>query len=86
MKAKRTGISLFKKKKQKKNCSRLQVAMKRINENVESTKMKGMIRNVLRISKAVTWRCSGKGVLKNFAKFTGKHLCQSLIFNKVAVH
>ena len=24
-----------------------------------------------------------KGVLKNFAKFTGKHLCQSLIFNEV---
>ena len=24
-----------------------------------------------------------KGVIKNFAKFTGKHLCQSL-FNKVA--
>ena len=24
-----------------------------------------------------------KGVLKNFAKFTGKHLCQSLFFNKV---
>ena len=23
------------------------------------------------------------GVLKNFAKFTGKHLCQSLFFNKV---
>ena len=30
-------------------------------------------------------RCSiRKGVLKNFAKFTAKHLCQSLIFNKVA--
>ena len=30
-------------------------------------------------------RCSGKkGVLRNFAKFTGKHLCQSLFFNKVA--
>ena len=34
--------------------------------------------------------CSGKrcsvisGVLKNFAKFTGKHLCQRLFFNKVA--
>ena len=33
--------------------------------------------------------CSGgkplkKGVLKNFAKFTGKHLCHSLFFNKVA--
>ena len=25
-----------------------------------------------------------KGVLRNFAKFTGKHLCQSLFFNKVA--
>ena len=25
-----------------------------------------------------------KGVLRNFAKFTGKHLCQSLIFKKVA--
>ena len=25
-----------------------------------------------------------KGVLGNFAKFTGKHLCQSLYFNKVA--
>ena len=30
-------------------------------------------------------RCSiRRGVLKNFAKFTGKHLCQSLFFNKVA--
>ena len=25
-----------------------------------------------------------KAVLRNFAKFTGKHLCQSLFFNKVA--
>ena len=25
-----------------------------------------------------------KGVLKNFAKFTGKHLCRSLFFNKNA--
>ena len=25
-----------------------------------------------------------KGVFRNFAKFTGKHLCQSLFFNKVA--
>ena len=24
-----------------------------------------------------------KGVLKDFAKFTGKHLCQSLFLNKV---
>ena len=25
-----------------------------------------------------------KFILKNFAKFTGKHLCQGLFFNKVA--
>ena len=35
------------------------------------------------------WSCrpevfSEKGVPKNFAKFTGKHLCRSLILNKVA--
>ena len=30
-------------------------------------------------------RCSvKKGVLRNFAKFTGKHLCQNLFFNKIA--
>ena len=30
-------------------------------------------------------RCSvKKGVLRNFAKFAGKHLCQCLFFNKVA--
>ena len=25
-----------------------------------------------------------KGILRNFAKFTGKHLCQRLFFNKVS--
>ena len=35
-------------------------------------------------SKAATGRCSIKiDVLKNFAKFTGKRLCQSPSFNKV---
>ena len=30
-------------------------------------------------------RCSlRKGILRNFAKFTGKHLCQGLLSNKVA--
>ena len=30
-------------------------------------------------------KCSvTRGVLRNFTKFTGKHLCQSLFFNKVA--
>ena len=36
-------------------------------------------------SEAVVQRCSvKKGVFRNFAKFTGKYLCQSLFFNKVA--
>ena len=29
--------------------------------------------------------CYKKGVLRNFAKFTGKHLCQSLFFNRVTL-
>ena len=28
--------------------------------------------------------CIRKGVLRNFSKFTGKHLCQGLFFNTVA--
>ena len=36
-------------------------------------------------NKSNQWRCSfKKGVLKNFAKFTRKHLYQCLFFNKVA--
>ena len=32
-------------------------------------------------------RCSvRKGIFRNFAKFTGKHLCQSLFFNKGKFH
>ena len=34
------------------------------------------------LSKVVVQRCSvKKDALENFAKFTGKHLCQSLFFN-----
>ena len=34
---------------------------------------------------AVVQKCSvKKGILKNFTKFTGKHLCQSLFLSKVA--
>ena len=37
------------------------------------------------IPEAVAWRYSGKKVIfRNFANFTGKYLCQSLFFNKVA--
>ena len=38
------------------------------------------------LTEAVVRRCSvKKDVLRNFAKFTGKRLCQSLFFNKVGV-
>ena len=40
----------------------------------------------LKCTEAVAGRCSvKKDVLRNFTKFTGKHLRQSLVFNKVAV-
>ena len=41
--------------------------------------------NVAETDRSGHRRCSvKKGVLRNFAKFTGKHLCQRLFFNKVA--
>ena len=41
--------------------------------------------NTISSLKAVVQRCFvKKGVLKKFAKFLGKHLYQSLFFNKVA--
>ena len=38
----------------------------------------------IQVIEAVVQRFSVKVVFKNFAKFTGKHLCQSLFFDKVA--
>ena len=41
-------------------------------------------RTMLIISRSSHWRCAiKKGVVKNFAKFTGKHQCQSVFFSKV---
>ena len=49
------------------------------------------LHNVSKWTKVQTWnrsshqRCSVKnGVLRNFAKFAGKHLCQRLFLNKLA--
>ena len=36
------------------------------------------------VKKQPPWCSMKKDVLRNFAKLTGKHLCQSLFFNKVA--
>ena len=41
---------------------------------------------ILTVVRSSQQRCSvTKGVHRNFAKFTGKHLCQSLFLNKVSV-
>ena len=37
------------------------------------------------LDRSINRNCSAKkGVLRNFEKFTGKHLCQGLFFHKVA--
>ena len=43
------------------------------------------LQSILPLYRSSQRRCSiKKCVLRNFAKFTGKHQCQSLFFNKVA--
>ena len=54
----------------------------RSNDTIEGKKT--YLMRILSTARSSHRRCSvGKGVLKNFAKFTGKHLCQSLFFNIV---
>ena len=54
------------------------------NYELVSVKVLRIISNMI-IDRSSQRRCSlKKGVLKNFAKFTGKHLCQSQFFNEVA--
>ena len=61
----------------------------KINKNVliECQKQKSICILKDLIDRSSHWKCSArKGDLGNFAKLTGKHLCQSLFFNKVAPH
>ena len=61
----------------------------KINKNVlvECQKQKSICILKDLIDRSSHWKCSvRKGVLGSFAKFTRKHLCQSLFFNKVAPH
>ena len=61
----------------------------KINKNVliECQKQKSICILKDLIDRSSHSKCSvTKGVLGNFAKFTGKHLCQSLFLNKVAPH
>ena len=61
----------------------------KINKNIliECQKQKSIFILKDLIDRSSHWKCSvRKGAFGNFAKFTGKHLCQSLFFNKVAPH
>ena len=49
-----------------------------------SLKMKDFMNSLTQVSEAVPQRCSVNAILKKFAKFAEKRLCQSLLFNKVA--
>ena len=51
----------------------------------KKARTKKLFKGVSLIISTFYQRCSIiNGVLRNFAKFTAKHLCQSLFFNKVA--
>ena len=53
-------------------------------DNIENLKGKIVIGNDMqRFRSSHRWCSVRKGVLRNFAKFIGKRLCQSLFFNKV---
>ena len=72
------------------NCSFKELLRKgktQINKNVliECQKQKSICILKDLIDRSSHWKCSArKGAFGNFAKFTGKHLCQSFFFNKVA--
>ena len=58
-----------------------QQQLKHLNVKIQEAKSKNVV--ITDRSSRPEVFCK-KGVLRNFAKFTGKHLCQSLFFNKVA--
>ena len=56
-----------------------------LTQRRQTEKINVKIKNRKSTIRSSHWKCSvRKGVLINFVKFTGKHLCQSLFFNKVA--
>ena len=58
---------------------------KRDKYRTTTSTMTKILLTLISNTEAVAQRCSlKKGVLNNFIKFTGKYLCQSLFFNKVA--
>ena len=61
------------------------ISKSRMNDRACYILMVLRFRGQTKINRSCHWRCSVKEwVFKNFTIFTGKHLCQSLFFNKVA--
>ena len=57
-----------------------------LTDNFENSKKKGKKEKKLTFRSGLPEVFYKKGALKNFEKITGKHLCQSIFFNKVAGH
>ena len=69
-------------------CNLIKLLIRAPTANATSARMFTALKRFkvcLRNCRSSHQRCSlRKGVIRNFAKFTGKHLCQSLFFYKVA--
>ena len=84
--------SFLKKSKKEKRCTRYIRPTKSLHTNVQFQRFLFLKnKNLTKMLKHFVSNTSSrpevfckKGVLSNFTKFTGKHLCQSLFFNKVA--
>ena len=62
-----------------------QTKMLNVQERSKKKKNIELVHVVISRNRSSHWWCSlRKSVLRNKIKFTGKHLCQSLFFNKVA--
>ena len=68
------------------SCETCEIFKNTILMNInERLVLKKMLNILLICSRSSHRSCSvRKGVVRNFAKFTGKHLCQSLFFNKIS--
>ena len=55
-----------------------------ISQNLHILENRVCMFHRIRLNSRINRKCSvKKGVLKRFTKFAGKHLCQSLFFNKI---
>ena len=68
-----------------KNIEIFSITISKLIENDCELSLSQTASSLQKSTDVVARRCSvRKGVVRNFAKFTGKHMCQSLFFSKVA--